>query len=328
MKVKFTLLFSLGLNALLLAGIGWHWSGNRLQAEVEGVPKVSANTPANKRDASGPPVMVNVHSTPFSWSELAGDDYAQYVRNLRAAGCPEITVQDIIYAEVDKSYARKIRGLNRELRIGRDGNSLDYWKSYRASHQALTERTRQLLALNRERDGLLFSLLGVDVEKERRIRHGQPDIMASQLAFLAPQQIQQAKEITARFDELDRVAQVKYGGYTGPEPYAEMAELARERETELLKVMSASQLTEYKLRQSPVAFWLREKLQSVPITEQEFRALYLIQEKYHQPFQPPRNLDDPVVFKQVQDQATRRLSELALAVHSPKYREYVIDLLR
>src|SRR5450759_4877000 len=47
-------------------------------------------------------------SLPFSWRMIESADYRQYLANLRAAGCPEWLIRDIIVADIEKLYARKV----------------------------------------------------------------------------------------------------------------------------------------------------------------------------------------------------------------------------
>jgi hypothetical protein len=45
---------------------------------------------------------------PFHWSQIESADYPSYIANLRAIGCPEQTIRDIITADVDSSlYAAR-----------------------------------------------------------------------------------------------------------------------------------------------------------------------------------------------------------------------------
>src|SRR5207244_2483089 len=44
-------------------------------------------------------------SQPFHWSQVESTDYKQYIMNLRAVGCPESTIRDIILADINKLYA-------------------------------------------------------------------------------------------------------------------------------------------------------------------------------------------------------------------------------
>ena len=43
----------------------------------------------------------------FTWNEIESRDYPAYIANLRAIGCPESTIRDIIVAEVNQLFARR-----------------------------------------------------------------------------------------------------------------------------------------------------------------------------------------------------------------------------
>jgi hypothetical protein len=47
----------------------------------------------------------------FDWSTEESADYKTYLANLRAIGCPEETVRDIIIAAVDKLLASRSRAI-------------------------------------------------------------------------------------------------------------------------------------------------------------------------------------------------------------------------
>lgn len=52
---------------------------------------------------------------PFHWSQIESGDYRIYVANLRAIGCPEQTIRDIITADVDSLYAARRQPLEAKL---------------------------------------------------------------------------------------------------------------------------------------------------------------------------------------------------------------------
>src|SRR5258708_18824466 len=47
----------------------------------------------------------------FNWTQVESSDYRTYMANLRAIGCPESTIRDIIGADVTKMYMNRIAGL-------------------------------------------------------------------------------------------------------------------------------------------------------------------------------------------------------------------------
>ncbi|HEY1171558.1 MAG TPA: hypothetical protein VGH19_09330 [Verrucomicrobiae bacterium] len=327
MNYRIIYIGSLLLNALLVLGLLYqHFNGQRKQITTT---SVSASPVKGLKTAEpAPPKVIDVEGETFTWDEMNVADYHAYVKNLRTLGCPEITVQDIIYALVDKDYAHKVRALNQRLRIGRDGLSFDYWTSFGANREAVVERIRKQMQLNQERDALLFALLGVDVDKERQIRHGIMDKNPSQLAFLTPLQSRQVAMVTSSYMQLEGTIGMKYHRYSGEEPFAEKAAFAKERDAELLKIMSASQLEEYKLQRSPVAQRLRHDLGASGVSDLEFRALYKIDEKYDRSNQPPLDWDDPAVMKKLIEMSARKEEEMRLVITDPKKRERVIDALQ
>src|SRR5215469_5719472 len=65
---------------------------------------------------------------PFRWSQLRGGDYLTYVSNLRSAGCPETTVEDIVRGNAERAFDA------RRQQLGVDGNQSGPW-SFEAQTQ-------------------------------------------------------------------------------------------------------------------------------------------------------------------------------------------------
>ena len=87
---------SIALNLLLL-GFGV-WSMARKTVDLP---------PATPPTAEMPQVTSQAISAPFRWGQLEAADYPAYIGNLRAIGCPEETIRDIITADVASQYAEK-----------------------------------------------------------------------------------------------------------------------------------------------------------------------------------------------------------------------------
>jgi hypothetical protein len=67
-----------------------------------------------------------VESKPFQWSQLEPmDDYRGFVANLRAAGCPEPTVEDIVRGDTGRAFSMKRQQLNL------DGSGTGPWSQQR-----------------------------------------------------------------------------------------------------------------------------------------------------------------------------------------------------
>lgn len=105
-----TLKWSLGLNVVALAGWG---------LALHSITRPRAPRTALDSIPPGHVAAANVAPAPaaFRWDQL-GDarDYPSYVANLRAAGCPEPTLRDIVSGDVARAFALQRR------RVGLDGS--------------------------------------------------------------------------------------------------------------------------------------------------------------------------------------------------------------
>ena len=86
---------SLVSNALLVVvcGLGWQHLNTKSQMQVE-----------EKMQQAEVVVPKEKPSAPFHWSQLEAPDFAAYAENLRSVGCPEVTIADIIRAELAEIY--------------------------------------------------------------------------------------------------------------------------------------------------------------------------------------------------------------------------------
>jgi hypothetical protein len=89
----------------------------------------------------------------FQWRDLDTEDYEHYVANLRAIGCPETTLRDIIEADLDRHYA---------ILRGRLTLDAGFWACGKTRSAAERRRDQKLNALDAEKTALLVHLLGVE----------------------------------------------------------------------------------------------------------------------------------------------------------------------
>ena len=97
--------------ALIVGMMIWRWpEAARVPVGHDEGPPIS---PPPAVVAPAPPPVVQ----PFRWSQLESADYQTYIANLRAIGCPEQTVGDIIRANLDNLYAPKRRELEAQQKL-------------------------------------------------------------------------------------------------------------------------------------------------------------------------------------------------------------------
>jgi hypothetical protein len=101
--MKNTLRISVLLNVMFLGGmlLLW-WHPHVVNVAAPATPVISTKV----EPQTAPVPVVQTVATPFRWSQfLSTNGYCAFVANLRAAGCPERTVEDIVRGDTGRGYA-------------------------------------------------------------------------------------------------------------------------------------------------------------------------------------------------------------------------------
>jgi plasmid stability protein len=259
MRARFWLIISVGFNLFLAASL------------------YVANEPLEEPAVSVSPAMNNllfrtnvlVRRENFTWEQVQSTNYAGLIRNLRAIGCPEQTIRDIITSDVNRIFAsRRVTEVNYP--------NYQWWKS-NPDPELAQEAADKLRSLEQERRDALTGLLGAgwDVESKALIaaRAGVtltgpilgnlPALTkAAALAIVAASQ----QKIEA-YQEEQRLR-----GYA-IDPM-QMARLREEPLVPLAAVLGPEAYDEFVLRYSPAAQQLREIMRTLELTPDQFRALF------------------------------------------------------
>ncbi|MGO8763557.1 MAG: hypothetical protein ACLQSR_00295 [Limisphaerales bacterium] len=124
--MKTTLSISIGLNLALAGGLIFFVANHRNQPTIS-APVVSESTPPPPA-APAPlaPVPPQTEPPPFHWSQLLpANNYRAYLANLRASGCPETTIDDIVRGDTDRAFAYE----RAQLGLSESGNGP--WSEWR-----------------------------------------------------------------------------------------------------------------------------------------------------------------------------------------------------
>ena len=137
----------------------------RLERTLEALPRQPPEpTLVTEPPRQEPPVLPggqpNRPAQVFGWQQVEATDYRQYIANLRAIGCPEETIQDIVVADVNQLYGSRAKALR-----AASTNRYEYWKPRSSGlgsllHEEMTEKMQELAS---EKEALLTQLLGVVV---------------------------------------------------------------------------------------------------------------------------------------------------------------------
>ena len=200
----------------------------------------------------------------FHWSEIESADYRQYIANLRAVGCPEQIVRDIIVADVNQLFAPRAAAIWKpEVR--------EYWQKS-SNRQASPDQMKQFMALSKDKTAILKDLLGVHLEEQQMINtvHLQVYGPEQNLLFLPADKREVALQALADADVEMNLQEVH-----AREGYSIDVDRKQFNETlqAVAKVLTPAELEEFRLRGSPTANQLRSEAQYFNCTPEEFRQL-------------------------------------------------------
>ncbi len=314
MRWRLLFFISLGVN-LALAGI-WF---------------ASTRSPGTDRDtsaatnAAAATVKTNVvvRRQFFSWNQVESDDYPTYVANLREIGCPEQTIRDIIIADVNGLYARK---------IATDIVTPDqqWWRSEPDAEVARAAADK-LRLLEDDRRALLGRLLGTNWESGDLVnlpRPSRPGIaLDGPILGMLSTDAKQAVEDAATRAQQRLQAYLDSQRLLGknPDP-AELAKLRQQTRTELAGILTPPQLEEYLLRYSQNATNLRSdlgQLKYFSASPDEFRAIFRATDPFDQQLELLVG-NDPNTVLQRNALLQQRESALKLALGADRYDQYVL----
>jgi hypothetical protein len=197
---------------------------------------------------------------PFDWHQVESVDYKQYIANLRAIGCPEKTIKDIVVADVNDLFS------SRRASVTRTHQWL-YWKEG-IPLKLSDEQQKQLRDLYAQKWELLKAL-GVDTpdftDRPTEARLSYEEIFDLVFQFLPPSKQEQAKRLAF---QLTQQAAIE-GNSVEQLGAIEQQTLAR-----LQALLTAEEFKEYELRCSADASNLRGVLDPLALTEQEFRVIF------------------------------------------------------
>lgn len=214
---------------------------------------------------------------PFLWSQIESADYRQYIANLRAVGCPEQIVRDLIMADLNQVFATRFAAIYKpEVR--------EYWQKSKAEN-ANPEQVKQLMALSRDKAAILQDLLGVRLDDQQMINTVLLQVFGNEqdLLFLPADRRDAALQALtdADFETKSEEMRARAGHSNEVD-----RKLFNETLQTLVGVLTPEELEEFRMRGSPTANALRNEVRYFNCTPDEFRQLVDAREQRQN-----RNLD-------------------------------------
>lgn len=281
MNAKPVLVVSLVANLALGAALLWN-SHSAKSTPEPGAPAAASNAPArvevrtktSSPEAAAAPAAA---AQKFDWRLVESEDYRKYIANLRAIGCPEETIRDIIVADVNKLFESR----KKEIK-GSSTKKFEYWKAGNMFAAMVDpDLLEKQQALAKEKRELLIQLLGSAPDEK-------PDLMAGFNPFEQMLDFLPSSKQTALMEIMQKYQAKMMKGLSGGQPDAEdmknMQKTQKEMEAEMSKILTPDEYEAYQLRMSQTAMVMRMQLASFDPNEQEFKDLFKYKKAYDDEF--------------------------------------------
>ena len=271
MNTRLIIMVSVALNLLLGAIFAYHVTRPAPEAPAPPQSEAAAMVPlGSMAPARVLPIPVPAQASNFQWTAVESADFKQYMANLRAIGCPEETIRDLISAEVNKMFAPRFTALTAQVR------GYGFWKP--SNKRALNELRHQLQALQEEKRELLRTLLGIERDPSEKWANLSVDDVAElgRYGFLSADKEEQVRAIMDKYKQLE--SNRRSGDMISLGDRSK--KLREQRREELAKVLTPEELHELDLRDSNTADSVRSRYGSADLTEEEYRKLFALRKAY------------------------------------------------
>jgi LysM repeat protein len=317
MRWRLVALVSLGVNLLLV--VGWIFTAGNRPAKV---PPEVLGGPTNTALGNRPNIIVRRQF--ISWRDIESPDYPTYIANLRDIGCPEQTMRDIIIADVNALFSRR---LATEL-VSADQQ---WWRS-EPDTNVLAAAAEKVRALEDERRVLLTKLLGPTWESGDLVNLPRPSrpgiVLDGPVLGALPTDVKQSiQDISLRSEErLQAYLNEQRAAGEDPDPL-ELARIREQTRDELKHLLTPPQLEDYLLRYSQTANNLRGDLGALKYfsaSPDEFRALFRATDNIDQRLALLADGSDPNTAQARKALLDQRENAIRIALGQKRYDEYVL----
>jgi len=284
-----------GLSVVLLIAVIWQGlllKGQREELaamrEQGGWFTASSSTGIDSQNPSRPTLAVEVEQpeppaattreaaapAEFNWRKLESADYRSYISNLRAVGCPEATVRDIVVADVVETFAP-----HRAEVVANRYRDFQFWKTDLADSVARAELERQQREMDAWMGEVVRELLGDDTTTPATGTAWDRAVMEEQLSYLAPDIRAEVVNLLMDYRDVDsKIEQLSSNRLRLEDTEERLRVIADyDREREALRALLTPE--EYELMDMTVS-WTAENLRRAMVrfepTEEEFRQIFRV----------------------------------------------------
>jgi hypothetical protein len=247
------LLLSIGLNCLLAITAFCLWKSSTPPPAISSA--ITNPVPVTVRiqqtiGSNGPATTLYVTNR-FHWRQVESTNYDEYAANLRAIGCPEESVRDILLADVEKYYEERQLAETRQQ---------PFWSAGRQRQLAERKREASFAAMNQERKELIQRLLGIEWsgEKVGPFQSGRLEEQAIARFMVGPlpeESFQRAVATIDNYEGQERQLRARSQGILTDDDETELKSLGQALKNKLSEVLTPDQLDEMSARLSALDYF-------------------------------------------------------------------------
>ncbi len=306
MKLRFVVILLLLNVAAVAAGFvlfGDYWGRQTEQERASAQTELAAwKARFTAPETTAPPEPEVVYRTnDFQWRQLESTNYRTFIANLRAVGCPERTIKDIIITDVMRLYAQR-RG-----QYYHNGRPFRYWETNekrKLTQPQLEERDRELAQIDKELPAVLRELLGINYERELDKYFVDADDDDDRLSFLSEDKRAQVLSLRDEFEgKRERILYALPDGKPAPSDIDQLRQIDQEQDEALDQFLTPQEKEQYELSTSATADRLRQQLIGFEPTPEEFLDLYQKQKAIDEAYEFEDTNDATVSAAKAADEA-------------------------
>ena len=256
----------------------------------------------------------------FTWEEVESADYVTYINNLRAIGCPEQTIRDIIVADVNQLYLHR--------RVTEVISADQQWWRAEPEAKLVEEAMAKVKSLEAERIALLTKLLGPGWDADSNAMppaNTSISLTGPVLGDIPPATKQVVYDIAMRAEKRAAAYIESQRVLNKPVDPVELARMREESRRALAAVLNGQQMEEFLLRYSSNASDLRQKMRGLDTTPDEFRKIFFARDAIMSQQEYNYAGDDPTLIKTRDLLHAQAEDAMKQAMGSDKYTAYQLN---
>ena len=284
MKARLVFILSLSLNLALAGWVAWRLERPWVDAVAE-EPSVAPAADTARALAASPRVdaigeTITYLTNRLRWREIETNDLTQLVMNLRAVGCPEQTVRDLVRARARRVLER--------IALAADP-AVPFWTAGARRARAQREFEDRAWQAEDQLVARLQSVLGTDFVVVPPISFSdfeEEALMRFALGPLPEDSFQKAIGLFAHYDGRRERISDRAGGLWLEEDETALRELAQACRRELNAVLTEAQYEEMSARLIMIAELGEVKFECTDLRPAEIRHLALLRARLAEPLAP------------------------------------------